>query len=618
MPSTYTVNLGVEKIASGEQSGTWGDTLNTNWDLVDEAVNGVISITLASAGTSGTPNTLAITDGTSSDGRNKFIEFTDGGDLGATAYVQLTPNNSEKIVHIRNSLSGARALILFQGTYNASNDFQVENGKDVLLKFDGAGVGATVTDVFNDLAVTGLTVNTVDINGGDITATTLTAQGGTINNTSIGATTPSTGDFTNITATGTVVATGNVTGANLNIANWDTAYNDKINSASFNTTTGILTLTQQDAGTVTVDLDGRYLESESPNQTLTWTGATGDLSISAGNTVNLDGRYLQSYTETDTLDSVTGRGATTTNSISVGGVTSTGAVTGSNLNVTNWDTAYNDKINSASFDTLTGILTLTQQDAGTVTVDLDGRYLESQTDNQTLSWNGTTGELTISSGNTVDLDGRYLQSFTEADTLATVTGRGASTSTVCTFNGDVNFRANVDLADNDVLRFGSSDDWEFFHNGTHNYIDANIGDIYIRQTTTTKYLFDVSTGDFHADGNVIAYSASVGSDQALKENIDVVDGALDKVCTLEGVEFTWKRDGMRSAGVIAQNVEMVLPQAVHDTVFLGDDDNKFKTVDYNQLHALYIEAIKELRGVVQRQSDVIDELTREVAELRED
>lgn len=46
-------------------------------------------------------------------------------------------------------------------------------------------------------------------------------------------------------------------------------------------------------------------------------------------------------------------------------------------NKTNWDAAYADKINSASFSTTTGVLTLTQQDAGTITVDLDGRYLES-------------------------------------------------------------------------------------------------------------------------------------------------------------------------------------------------------------------------------------------------
>ena len=91
MPSTYTTNLGIEKIATGEQSGTWGTTTNTNFDLIDSAIDGIISVTLSSAGSSGSPTDLPITDGSTSNGRNKFIEFTDGGDLGGTAYVQLTP-----------------------------------------------------------------------------------------------------------------------------------------------------------------------------------------------------------------------------------------------------------------------------------------------------------------------------------------------------------------------------------------------------------------------------------------------------------------------------------------------------------------------------------------------
>ena len=176
MPSTYTTNLGIEKIATGEQSGTWGSTTNTNLDLLDEAVNGVVTVTLAGAGSSGSPNTLAISDGASSDGRNKFIEFNDGGDLGGTAYVQLTPNDAEKIVHIRNSLSASRSILIFQGTYNASNDFEIPNGSDVLLKFDGAGAGAVVSDVFTNLDVTGLslggtsvTASAAELNYNDIT-----------------------------------------------------------------------------------------------------------------------------------------------------------------------------------------------------------------------------------------------------------------------------------------------------------------------------------------------------------------------------------------------------------------------------------------------------------------
>jgi len=113
MPSTYTLNNGIELIGTGEQSGTWGATTNTNFDLVDTALDGQVSIALAAAGNSGSPNNLPVSDGSASNGRNRMVMFTDGGDLGATAYVQLTPNDSEKIIYVRNSLSGSRSIILF-------------------------------------------------------------------------------------------------------------------------------------------------------------------------------------------------------------------------------------------------------------------------------------------------------------------------------------------------------------------------------------------------------------------------------------------------------------------------------------------------------------------------
>jgi hypothetical protein len=46
MPSSHTANTGIEKPATGEQSGTWGDTVNTNSDIIDRALNGVGAITL--------------------------------------------------------------------------------------------------------------------------------------------------------------------------------------------------------------------------------------------------------------------------------------------------------------------------------------------------------------------------------------------------------------------------------------------------------------------------------------------------------------------------------------------------------------------------------------------
>ena len=83
-------------------------------------------------------------------------------------------------------------------------------------------------------------------------------------------------------------------------------------------------------------------------------------------------------------------------------------------------------------------------------------------------------------------------------------------------------------------------------------------------------------------------------DRKLKENIQKVEGALELVSQLDGVTFNWKKNGKASAGVIAQNVEEVLPSAVKDVETLNEDDTH-KVVDYNQLSALFIEAIKELK-----------------------
>ena len=153
MASTFTTNIGIEKPATGDKAGTWGTMSNTNMDLIDEATNGVVDITLAATGSSGSPNDLPITNGTSSNGRNKYIEFKDGGDLGGTAFVQLTPNDAEKVVFVRNSLSGSRSILIFQGTYDAARDVELLAGKDYILKFPGSGSSSTVINVLENIAI---------------------------------------------------------------------------------------------------------------------------------------------------------------------------------------------------------------------------------------------------------------------------------------------------------------------------------------------------------------------------------------------------------------------------------------------------------------------------------
>ena len=70
MTSTYTTNGGIELIPTGEQSGTWGTTTNTNWNIVDRLTNGVGSITL-----SGTTHTLTTSEGALSDGQYGVLLF---------------------------------------------------------------------------------------------------------------------------------------------------------------------------------------------------------------------------------------------------------------------------------------------------------------------------------------------------------------------------------------------------------------------------------------------------------------------------------------------------------------------------------------------------------------
>lgn len=163
MPSTYTTNNGIELIATGEQSGTWGDTTNTNLSLLDTSLDGQVSITLAATGSSGSPNLLPINNGATSNGRNRLIIFADGGDLGGTAFVQLTPNDAEKIIYIRNNLSGSRSILVFQGTYNASNDYEVPAGTTAVVYFDGGGTGAVAANVFNNAYFDSLRLGSVSV-----------------------------------------------------------------------------------------------------------------------------------------------------------------------------------------------------------------------------------------------------------------------------------------------------------------------------------------------------------------------------------------------------------------------------------------------------------------------
>ena len=105
------------------------------------------------------------------------------------------------------------------------------------------------------------------------------------------------------------------------------------------------------------------------------------------------------------------------------------------------------------------------------------------------------------------------------------------------------------------------------------------------------------------DGTVKASAFLYSSDQRLKQNIHPLTHALEKIQRLNGVRFTWKKNDAKDIGVIAQNVEKVLPELVKT------DEDGMKSVAYGNLTALLIEAVKE-------QQKQIEDLKKQVARLQ--
>ena len=167
---------------------------------------------------------------------------------------------------------------------------------------------------------------------------------------------------------------------------------------------------------------------------------------------------------------------------------------------------------------------------------------------------------------------------------------------------------------NDCVSIGTSSDLGGELNvngiiyGTTN-VGLNSGDK-VTFTDNTDMRFTVNAGeemrleadgDLHVDGDVIAFSTTI-SDATLKYNISPVEFALDKIQQLKGVTFNYFKDGKESAGLLAQDVEKVMPSAVSERklpLHTGDDKT-YKTLHYDSMTAILVEAIKELTAKVKK------------------
>ena len=204
MASSYTTNLGIESITTGEQSGAWGTTSNYNWDIIDR-IRGYKSVAIT-----GTTHTLLVqasspVDGAdhTEDGNYPVIKFT--GSSGDPT-VTISPNTANTSYIF---INGTGNTITF--TQGSGGNVSLQNGKAAQFYFDGAGSGAEAVRGLDNLEI-----STLECQSNAAIDGTLTVTGATTLSTVLGIASGGTG-LTSFTAGDLMYATGSTTIAKLGI-----------------------------------------------------------------------------------------------------------------------------------------------------------------------------------------------------------------------------------------------------------------------------------------------------------------------------------------------------------------------------------------------------------------
>ena len=214
-----------------------------------------------------------------------------------------------------------------------------------------------------------------------------------------------------------------------------------------------------------------------------------------------------------------------------------------------------------------------------------GFYVAADGDRR-LYLDGSNGRLYIGDQST-----RYLTDITGQYGSVQVNGSGAANWEGYSIDGRAVFMHDGGTStgiyndvDNEWLFYGIHNSSTYMYHNNSNKIEATSGGAYI-------------SGSLTASGNVTAYS-----DARLKTNVNTINDALGIVGKLRGVSFDWKESGKHSIGVIAQEVEKVLPEVVLESTATDPqtkEETTVKTVDYGKIVGVLINAINELKEEVE-------------------
>ena len=182
-----------------------------------------------------------------------------------------------------------------------------------------------------------------------------------------------------------------------------------------------------------------------------------------------------------------------------------------------------------------------------------------------------------------------------------VTGRARITDDL--FLGDILYH-NGDT--NTYMRF--STDRVFFVAGGVELLNMVEGAVdYVDIADTVRV--DKTNNYLECTGDIIGYTSTTISDANKKENVKLIDSPIDKIKQINGYTFDWKHNGKASAGVIAQEVEKILPEAVQKREGSITSEEPYLTVEYNGLIGLLIETVKE-------QQEMIEDLKAEINHIK--
>jgi hypothetical protein len=627
MASSYVNDLRLNEMATGDASGTWGDTTNTNLELIAEAFSyGTEAIT-----TNADTHTTTIADGATDPGRSMYLKYT--GTLDSACTITIGPNTVSKVWIIENGTSGSQNIILSQGS---GANITIPAGDTKVVYSDGAGAGAAFVDAFASLSVVDLkvqddlTVTDDVIIGGDIDLEGAIDVNGTANLDVVdidGAVDmASTLQVDGVaTFTGRDIHSGGITIANAGQIG-SVGDTDAIAIAS----DGVVTLTQKLVGTE-LDISGNVdVDGTTETDVLTINGsqfnykAFGTSSIMIGDTTTgtIDAADNNTGLGVDVFAALTSGDS----NVAVGFAALTANTTGSQ-NVAIGDSCMTGNT-SGNFNVAIGHLAMHTSSAGpqrNVAVGYGSLYAISN-----ALYNSAVGMYSLNNVTTgVNNTAMGYEAGDNINTGSSNTGVGFQSLGVVTtgsFNTCIGDEAGSTLAsgasNNTCLgyqaRTGST-------NSSHAIV---IGSNITAGASNNRFSFGTASNIVHNNFDTNA-SWTRTSDERKKKNIKDDVLGLDFINNLRPVTFEWKPNnefpehfkdykqsnemttGVTMHGMIAQDVKSALDKAGVDTFGGWEEDSEDGSQAISQemfVHPL-IKAVQEL-------STQVDELKSELLALK--